>query len=168
MSVAGDFLRVTVDPGLAWCATVPGWRASADDRARVELVAISGQEAGWTARVQGGDGPAHGLWQFERGGAVRGVLNHPASEAMAAAACRAAGVGATENAVYAAIMRDDRLALAFARLLLWTDPHPLPAIGAMWPAWDYYKRNWRPGKPGPDRWPGNYQAAISAVSQATV
>ncbi len=35
----------------------------------------------------------------------------------------------------------------FARLLLWTDAKPLPAIGDEQGAWDYYLRNWRPGKP---------------------
>lgn len=168
MTVAADFLRTILDPGLAWCAAVPGWAVRSDDRARVELLAISGQEASWSARVQGGDGPAHGLWQFERGGGVAGVLSNRSTGVMAAAACEAAGVGATANAAYAALMRDDHLAVAFARLLLWSDPAPLPAIGDVDGAWDYYERNWRPGKPGPDRWPGNYDAAMAAVAALSV
>lgn len=164
MTVAADFLRTVLDPGLAWCAAVPGWRIPSDDRARVELVAISGQEAGWVHRVQGGGGPARGLFQFERGGGVAGVLANRATRLMAAQACEAAGVGATSSAAWGALASNDQLAVAFARLLLWSDPAPLPMLGEVDAAWDYYERNWRPGKPGPDRWPGNYAAAVAAVT----
>ena len=55
---------------------------------------------------------------------------------------------------------------AFARLLLWTDPAPLPALGAAVRAWAYYRRNWRPGKPHPETWPEMYQNALSFVLRA--
>ena len=45
------------------------------------LLAIGLQESGLCERCQiidgGGKGPARGLWQFERGGGVVGVLTHP-------------------------------------------------------------------------------------------
>lgn len=133
-----------------------------DPRATVQLLAISGQEADWTARHQIG-GPAHGLWQFEKGGGVRGVLTHPASRRYAVAACVIRGVDPSERGAYDAIEKDDLLACAFARLLLFTDAAALPAIGEQSKAWDYYLRNWRPGKPHPDVWPGKYRAALDAV-----
>jgi hypothetical protein len=33
-------------------------------------------------------------------------------------------------------------------------------------AWDYYLRNWRPGKPHPERWSVNHGAACEALAYA--
>ena len=133
------------------------------DQARVMLVAIALQESGLAHREQTG-GPAHGLWQFEKGGGVRGVLKHRASTSYARTLCETAGVPATEAAVYWALCENDELAAGFARLLLWTDSLPLPAIGDEQGAWDYYVRNWRPGKPHRDHWDENYARAVQAVA----
>jgi hypothetical protein len=111
--------------------------------AEAMLLAIGLQESLLIHRRQFG-GPARGLWQFETGG-VRGVLQHPASREHAAALCAARGVEPTTEAVYAAIGRDDILAAAVARLLLWTDPSPLPEIDNHESAWALYLRTWRPG-----------------------
>lgn len=120
--------------------------------ARVELVAISGQEADFRHRWQVIDparpevrGPARGLWQFERGGGVRGVLVHPQCAAAARQLCSARGVVPEAAAVHAALASDDVLAAGFARLLLWSDPSPLPAVGDVGAAWQLYLRTWRPG-----------------------
>lgn len=162
---AAEFLTTILDPGLAWCAPVPGWTIPADDRARVLLLAIAGQESGWTYRVQGGAvAAAHGFWQFERAGGVAGVLNHAATKVEARAACAEARVVATQAPVWAALATDDNLAVAFARLLLWSDPASLPGLTAEDACWEYYSRLWRPGRPGPDRWPGNYGAAMDAIA----
>lgn len=61
---------------------------------------------------------------------------------------------------------DDTLACIFARLLLWTDARALPAADAasQQTAWNYYNRNWRPGKPHPAAWPANWKAALVAIS----
>lgn len=133
--------------------------------AQVEVLAIMLQESGLRTRHQDGNGPARGLAQFERGG-VRGVLDHPASAELAKSLCAARGVPATSYSVYTALAGDDMLAAGFARLLLYTDPHPLPAVGDTAAAWDYYVRNWRPGKPRPNDWPGNHAAARMALSHA--
>lgn len=130
------------------------------------LLAIGLQESRLTHRRQIG-GPARGLWQFERGGGVRGVLLHPASREHAVTVCRARGVEPTERAVYAQLEHDDVLAAAFARLLLWTDPLPLPALGHVDAAWNLYIRTWRPGKPHLHTWPRQYQQALDAVRAAT-
>ena len=47
-------------------------------QARAMLKAIALQESRFEHRKQIG-GPARGFWQFEQGGGVRGVLNHPYS-----------------------------------------------------------------------------------------
>lgn len=110
------------------------------------------------------NGAAAGLWQFEVGGGVRGVLRHPSSKAKALKLCQSRGVAAEENAVWQALQTDDILAAGFARLLLWTDPKPLPAFGKPQAAWDYYVRNWRPGKPHRDTWDTFYHQAMAEVN----
>jgi hypothetical protein len=162
---AKDFVTTIYDPAASWCAALPAWRASFSFQADVLLVAISGQESAWSARVQGGNGPARGFWQFEQGGGVTGVLKHPTTARMARDACAGLGISNLPHIVWAFLGRPegDRLALAFARLLLWSDPRPLPAIDDPDDAYDYYVANWRPGAPGPDRWPSNHAAAREAL-----
>lgn len=146
--------------------------------ARVELVAVSGQEADLRHRWQVVDlarpevrGPARGLWQFEKGtrasrGGVWGVYLHPASAPWLRGCCVAAGVEFDPIQIWQRLEADDALACAVARLLLLTDPRPLPAIGEQGRAWDYYVRNWRPGKPHPEVWPGHYRRARHIVQGA--
>jgi len=133
-------------------------------QAEVLLLAIGLQESGFAHRRQIG-GPARGFWQFEQGGGVHGVLLHPLSHVHALAVCKARNVEPTEAAVYAALEHDDILAAAFARLLLWTDPAPLPAVGEVAKGWDYYLRTWRPGKPHRARWDGGYALAMDALKE---
>jgi hypothetical protein len=132
--------------------------------ARVMLRAIALQESRMTHRYQvidgGGKGPARGLWQFERGGGVKGVLTHPASKRIAQSVCLARGVPADPRSVWQALETDDVLAAGFARLLLYTDPAPLPAIGDVSGSWEYYTRIWRPGKPHFKTWPDLYGRAL--------
>lgn len=136
-----------IAPGLA---LLPGKMATTE--ARLIMLAISGQEADFHHRWQVFDlarpdamGAARGLWQFERGGGVKGVLTHPSSAKLAAEVCRIRGVDATVPAVYGRLHADDVLAAAFARLLLWTSPKALPAIGDEEGAWKAYLQEWRPG-----------------------
>lgn len=159
------FLARVLDPGLAWCAALPGWHIISDDRARVGLCAISGQEANWTARMQANNGPAHGLFQFERLGGVADVLEHPASHALAFHACAASHVAAGPRSVWDALAMapHDNLAVAFARLLLWTDLAPLPAIDDQDDWYKYYLRNWHPGAPDADRWADVFPQALEAI-----
>lgn len=144
--------------------------AKLDTRAaRVELLAIAAQESGLTERVQkvagGAPGPARGLLQFERSGGVRGVLSHPVSRDLALQVCVSRRLPAVSTSVvWDELSTDDVLAFAFGRLLLLTDPQPLPAPGDEDGAWAYYLRCWRPGKPHASRWPANYQAALAAAA----
>lgn len=139
-------------------------------RAECMEVAIGLQESGLNERVQRPlrpgmpNGPARGLWQFERGGGVRGVLRHHASSGIAERLCEHLGYRPEDEAgIWAGLEHDDILAAVFARLLLWTDPQPLPSLGDPNGAWQLYLRVWRPGKPHIDRWPANYDAALEAV-----
>lgn len=121
------------------------------------MLAIGLQESKLKDRVQivngGGRGPARGLWQFEQGGGVAGVLKHTATAKLAAEACARHGVKATAASAWAALETNDVLAATFARLLLWTDAKPLPAPDDTQGGWAYYERNWRPGQPHPATWP---------------
>jgi hypothetical protein len=165
-------LRGVVNPTLAWLS---GIGIHGDDRARVMLLAIAGQEADCQHRRQIPVAHAMGLWQFERGGGVAGVISHRASAKPAATVLEARGVRAISGEVHKALERDDVLACAFARLLLWTEAPPLPAVGDELEAWRYYVRAWRPGAylrppysihnlpPPSARWAGNYRMAVEAV-----
>lgn len=145
----------------------PTWNTP---ESRAILVAISGQEAGFTAVAQvlsgGGKGPARGLWQFERAGGVRGVLTHRVSKPHIERICATLGYKVDERTLWQALERDDVLACCFARLLLLTDPNPLPpAIQASYSrAWSIYNSNWRPGKPHPNRWPNNWAIALATIA----
>lgn len=153
-----DALAKIIDPTSEFLPGVP-W----NDRADMALLAIALQESGLAARVQRGSGPARGMWQFEQGGGVHGVMTHPATAKLAAQLLARRGVPKTERSAYLALAGDDILACGFARLLLFTDPAPLPALDDVDGAWAYYQRNWRPGKPRPDDWHDNHAAALAAV-----
>lgn len=112
--------------------------------ARIMLRAINLQENPRRLEQQV-RGPARGDYQFEIGGGVRGVLRHSSSKKHAEAVCKARGVQPTAEAVYEAIGTDPILAAALARLLLWTDPKPMPATGDVSAAWAMYLGVWRPG-----------------------
>lgn len=90
-------------------------------------------------------GPARGIFQFEQGGGVKGVLNHASTAAYAKAACFVLGVEATPDKVWLALEKNPVLAAAFARMLMWTDPGNVPAVGQIKEAFSMYLRLWRPG-----------------------
>ena len=140
--------------------------------ARALLLAIAGQESGWTSRLQQPTPVARGFWQCEKNGAVLGVLTHGATGDMLKAHCAALEIPCDLDTVYEAIAWNDPLAYALARLLLWTDPHPLPALGDVANSWNTYQNLWRPGKPKPNVWAGIYQQALDVTqgpgSTATV
>jgi hypothetical protein len=156
-----DILVTAVDPALTLLAT---HGVKSDNRARVLLMAIAGQESAWQYRKQVG-GPAHSFWQFEKGGGVAGVLGHPASRDKIKAVCAELDVPCEAEAVYQAMIDNDVLAASMARLLLFTDPAPLPEVGEVIAGWDYYEKLWRPGAPHPDVWPGRYGTAMGLVQQ---
>jgi hypothetical protein len=132
--------------------------------ARAMLWAIGRQEGRMIYRRQIG-GPARGLFQFERGGGVKGVLNFHSTRLHAIALCNARNVKPTMQAVYQALEHDDILACGFARLLLYTDPAPLPRaqLPEEQEAWNYYIANWRPGSPHRHSWGDFWKEAVEMV-----
>jgi len=159
-----NIIRTAIEPALA---LLPAKMDSA--QALVEMLAIGLQESRFIHRAQKTKnpyvkGPARGFWQFERGGGVVGVMNHRHSKDLAAHVCKARGVVFDSVLVHARLEFDDVLAAAFARLLLYTDPHPLPAVNASHEeAWQYYIRNWRPGKPHRETWDDFHDQARAQV-----
>lgn len=142
------------------------WLRLDSTEARLMLLAIGLQESNLEHRCQvlpgGKRGPARGLWQFEKGG-VLGVLRHHLSAEPLRLLCRSRDVALDVVPIWQQLESDDVLAAGVARLLLYTDPKRLPAIGEVDAAWDYYERNWRPGKPHPDRWADCYALAAGEV-----
>lgn len=162
-----------IDPALA---LLPARMDSA--RARVMLLAIGLQESAFRDRRQlilvkrqgrtqlVAEGPAKSFWMGERGGGlVHGVRVHPATRQHAAKLYALRGVAARDVAIWNAIERDDVLAAGLARLLLFTDPYALPALGNEQLAWETYVRCWRPGKPRRDDWDGYYRQALAFVTE---
>ncbi|GEM_PF-293142 len=126
-------------------------------QAVVLIVAIFLQESALAHRWQVVDakrperkGPARGLAQFEKGtrasrGGVWGIYLHASSRYWLSKVCEALGIPFTPDAIWQAMERSDVLAAACARLLLFTDPKPLPAPDDEEGAWKLYLRTWRPG-----------------------
>lgn len=140
-------------------------------QAKVLLYATNRQENPKRLPKQIG-GPAVGDYQFESGGGVRGVLEHPATAEQAARVCKARNIAAMRITVYEALQHDPVLAAAFARLLYYTDPGRLPGVGDEQATWDLYLRTWRPGafKRQPEelraKWTRSYNDAMVAYGLA--
>jgi len=161
------FLTDILDPGCAFLAELGGPPQS--DNARQFLLCVALTESGpkLDARYQNSPstsrGPANGWLQFEQGGGVHGVMTHQASTALARTLCDALHVVWNEPAVWRAIEGHDLLSIGFGRLLLWTDPGPLPTTEEA--AWQCYaERLWRPGAPHRDVWHDNWGTASAAVA----
>lgn len=127
------------------------------------LMAIGYQESRFTHRRQIG-GPARGWWQFEQGGGVHGVLSHEHTKDVIADVWKKLGyLGVpTPYGCWTAIEHNDMLAAAFARLLLWTLPEPLPGREDESEAWRQYLKAWRPGKPHPEQWASAWRSGALA------
>lgn len=129
------------------------------------LLAIAMQESGCRTRRQERIGPARGFWQFEQNG-VQGVLSHPRSRPHVALLLEELVYPSTVSPyqLHLAIEHNDLLACAFARLLLWTVPAPLPLGDNPEEAWQQYLDAWRPGTPRPATWAAHYALAWGIVT----
>lgn len=142
-------------------------------RAEAMILAIALQESKARHRKQlprkpgGRPGPARGFWQFEAGGGVKGVQTHPQTrrhlEAALVALCYPSTITTAE--LHAVLEHNDVLACVMARLLLYTEPAPLPGRADVAEGWRQYEANWRPGRPHPDDWPANYARAWGLIEQ---
>lgn len=158
-----EVISQILNPGLAHLPL-----AMDSPKARVMLLTIGQQESKFQDRAQvlngGGKGPARGFWQFERGGGVNGVMNHEATTGHAHRLCAERGVPWDAAAIWAKLETDDLLACGFARLLLFADPKPLPALDDPNAAWELYaERTWRPGKPHRETWNEYHDNARKAL-----
>lgn len=165
MILLDTILHSAIDPALA---LLPAKMDTPESR--VMMLAIGLQESRFMYRAQkvAGQpymkGPARGYWQFERGGGVHGVMSHPATQDLAERICIDRAVPFDSVIVHAKLEDDDVLAAAFARLLLYADRLPLPALDADHEhAWLCYVRNWRPGKPKRDTWDAFHAQARGQV-----
>lgn len=116
-----------------------------------QLLTIGLQESRFVHTTQVG-GPAHGYWQFEKGGGVKGIMTHEAVKGYTQSTCAFFNVAFDAESIYQALPGIPTFAAALARLLLWTDPKPLPKCGDVEGSWDLYNRVWRPGKPHSETW----------------
>ena len=126
--------------------------------ARAMLLAIGLQESRFEHRFQVG-GPARGFWQFEKGGGVKGVLDHHSTKEYITGVCKTLRIPATETDCYEAIAYNDPLACCFARLLLYTLPVKLPLKNESQKGWEQYIAAWRPGKPHFESWGAYFNTA---------
>ena len=147
-----------IRPALKVLEDVSGKPLMGHTNAEHLLLAIALQESNARHRWQI-KGPARGYWQFEKYGGCKGVLEHRSTRGHAAALLEEIDIHTTLDAAWEALPFSELLQAGFARLLLWTHPHPLPAPVNASAAWTYYLNLWRPGRPGPDRWVANYQMA---------
>ena len=171
-------INEAIDPALNIIGIKPSKESA------VMLLAIGLQESRFEYRYQvvqgkpGAKGLARGFWQFELGtvasrGGVWGVFLHLASYTLLTQVASQRGVALSPTNIWKAIEADDVLAAALARLLLWTDPKPLPKLGDADGAWQLYLRTWRPGAytngtPAKraelrEKWACNYAKAMKAV-----
>lgn len=144
----------------AACQLLPAQMDSLE--AKAMLIAIALQESRFEHRVQM-QGTAHGFWQFELGGGVRGVLNHPTTHYHILSVLDDLEYDELPITSYNAIEHNDILACAYARLLLWTLPDPLTQRGEPDRAWLQYLNAWRPGKPIRETWNIFYRQAWDFV-----
>ncbi len=144
--------------------------------AQAMLLAIGMQESDFVHRQQlignhrkwweSIKGPARSYWQFEIIG-IFGVLDHPATRAMALRLCQRLGYPPEPRVIHQAVTHNDLLAAGFARLALYRLPYPLPTRDQDENGWNQYIEAWRPGKPKPDRWPERFKRAWEIVDAAT-
>jgi hypothetical protein len=133
------------------------------DDVQALMLTIMLQESRLMYRRQLEGGPARGLAQFEQGGGTAGVLNHERSYAASRMICEKVNIDPVASIVQVELEFNDYLAVAFARLLLWTDLAPIPAIYDYEETWECYMRVWRPGKPHPDTWDAFVNDGADAV-----
>ena len=161
------FLNDMVRPGLRDLHVLGGPAHTID--AERFLVAIAGQESDWTHRYQHSPravaGPARGWWQFEQIG-VAGVLSHVSSREIARRVLERHHIVPEKLAAWRACEGHDMWAVSLARLLVLTEPRPLPVD--LDDAWRQYLNLWRPGKPRSERWSERWQQAEDAVRSSAV
>lgn len=140
------------------------------------LLAIGDQETDFRYRRQLSAGardwwkcltsPAVSFWQFERSG-IAGVLQHRKAGPMAREVLDVLGYPADIETLREALVHNDLLGAAFARLLLFTFPGRLPGPHQAEEGWKQYLWCWRPGRPHPERWFAKFHNAWNIENGST-
>lgn len=130
------------------------------------ILAIALQESRAKFRKQIGaqglpTGPANSYVQFEKGGGVKGVLNHASTKGKITRILADYDINRTEQDVWEAMRYHDILAACMARLLIYTLPDSLPVTAQQ--GWDQYISAWRPGHPHRQTWDAFWQQADEAT-----
>jgi hypothetical protein len=102
------------------------------------------------------------FWQFEQAG-CNALGTNSTTEPKLAELLEALDIPYVLPQIHVAVAWCDALAVGMARLLLYADPHPLPAVGDEQAAYETYTRCWRPGKPDRERWAIIYPQAVNAT-----
>lgn len=158
-----DLASLVIRPTLAWMSDISGERFDAPEAEQL-LLAIALQESSCMHRTQL-IGPAHGFWQFDSSLTVKIVSEHKATQKTLRTFVGRLSYAFGDHAeIFEAIKDNDILACVFARELLYTDPKPLPTTTDAGSGWDYYYRNWRPGKPRPNDWADNWMDAKQVLT----
>ena len=118
------------------------------------LLAIALQESNLMARIQGPNdtGPARSFWQFEKIGVVDVFQRQKTALKVM---CDALVLPCEPGKLHLMMAYNDMIACVIARLTLRLDPRSLGLATTEEGAWEYYIRNWRPGKPHRNRWDEN-------------
>lgn len=131
----------------------------------VLMTSISGVEANWTDRAQSPSGMAHGLFQMQQND-IEDIMANPASRAIFEQGMEEWGIKTpTAEHLFGilASAEGDSMAVFLARLNLWCDPHPIPAVDVEQEMYAYYLDTWRPGVKPPARFAWAYGQALIAV-----
>jgi hypothetical protein len=143
------FLETVISPTLKLMERYTGIAYSAC--AENLLLAIALQESNLSARIQGPNdaGPARSFWQFEKIGVVDVFQRQKTALKVM---CDALVLPCEPGKLHLMMAYNDMIACVIARLTLRLDPRSLGLATTEEGAWDYYIKNWRPGKPHRDRW----------------
>lgn len=143
------FLETVISPTLKLMERYTGIAYSAC--AENLLLAIALQESNLSARIQGPNdaGPARSFWQFEKIGVVDVFQRQKTALKVM---CDVLVLPCEPGKLHLMMAYNDMIACVIARLTLRLDPRSLGLATTEEGAWDYYIKNWRPGKPHRDRW----------------
>lgn len=158
------FLRDFLIPGLDYLTKTVGPVPADTPSARMMGLVIPGVESNWTDRLQGGGGPAHSFFQFERAGGLARILADPRTSAWTRKICDALCIPFDSLTIFQAMIWNDLLAVALMRMNLFLDRAPLPRFGDEEGGYQYYLRVWAPGKPDRARWSARFSVTMMVLA----
>ena len=156
--------RLFVVPALRWMAEATGEARLSSPQACCMLLAIGAQESGWCDRRQKSGGPGRSCYQIETNTALAVLDKWPAGRRLWGELFPKRSISPAH--VREAVELSEVGATLIARGILWLDPNRLPAVDPAEEAyawWLYAERAWKPGKPRPEFWDGNWRRAVETT-----